>query len=350
MPDTCISERSAPEPEAPRVSVVVPVYNAARTLEAAITSVRAQTFRDWEVIIVDDGSTDESLEVAMELRFVDPRVQVVFQPNRGVASARNTGLEVARGAFVAFLDADDTWHPGKLKMHLAFFEARPDVDLSYAQIRFMNTDGTLTAVTSNRAITGLTPTILLAENIACTMSNVIVRRSVVQQVGYFNYALKFDEDKEWLFRAFAAGCVFEGVDTVLTNYRTSPGGLASDAGQMERDWLAFVEAVRHHAPKQVNRVFSEARAIFLRNLARRMLRLRVGGASSLHLYLRALSSSPLAVRHEPRRWALTGVLALLVAALPATLSRWFLQSLDSVPSKLTDIARLGKEGLYEKAR
>ncbi|MEO1766695.1 glycosyltransferase family 2 protein [Thiobacter aerophilum] len=93
----------------PAISVIMPCYNAARFLPMSVGSVLAQTFSDWELIAVDDGSTDDTAEVLATLP--DPRIQIIRQRNRGLPASRNAGLEHATGQFVAFLDADDTWHP-----------------------------------------------------------------------------------------------------------------------------------------------------------------------------------------------------------------------------------------------
>jgi len=114
----------------PYVSVVIPAYNAATVIAEALASVAAQSFTDYEVIVVNDGSTDETELVVKEV--CDRKrlaAQVVSQPNGGVARARNTGIRRSRGRYVAFLDADDTWYPAKLERAKAFFETHPEVDL-----------------------------------------------------------------------------------------------------------------------------------------------------------------------------------------------------------------------------
>ena len=117
-----------------RVSVIIPVYNGEAHIERAVESVRAQTFAAYEVLIVDDGSRDRSLEVARACAARDPdRVRVLQHPggvNRGVAAARNLAARDARGEFLAFLDADDAWLPGKLEQQVAFLDRHPELGLS----------------------------------------------------------------------------------------------------------------------------------------------------------------------------------------------------------------------------
>lgn len=107
------------------VSVIIPAWNAAHCLGACLESVRAQTLRDWEAIVVDDGSTDDTHAVAMATG--DARVRVVQQPNAGQGAARNHGLKLARGRFVAFLDADDEWRPAFLEKTVGFLDEHPQV-------------------------------------------------------------------------------------------------------------------------------------------------------------------------------------------------------------------------------
>ena len=107
----------------PAVSVIIPVYNVERFVEAAIASVQAQSFQDFELIIVDDGGQDRSIEICR--RLADHRTRVIEQKNRGLAGARNTGIAGARGQYIALLDADDFWHADKLARHVAHFESSP---------------------------------------------------------------------------------------------------------------------------------------------------------------------------------------------------------------------------------
>ena len=101
------------------VSVIIPAFNAARFLERTIISAQNQTHRNLEIIVVEDGSTDGTQHVAAAMADSDPRIKVIEKSNGGVASARNVGLAQARGEYVAFLDADDLWHPSKIELQIA---------------------------------------------------------------------------------------------------------------------------------------------------------------------------------------------------------------------------------------
>lgn len=113
------------------VSVIMPVYNAANTLKRSVRSVQAQDWADWELILIEDGSRDGSAEICASLVASDPRIRLVQQKgNTGAAAARNAGIRIARGRYIAFLDADDEWLPEKLSRQLSFMHAR-DASFSY---------------------------------------------------------------------------------------------------------------------------------------------------------------------------------------------------------------------------
>lgn len=127
---------------APRVSVVIPAWNASATLAETIASAAAQTVRDIEIIVVDDGATDDTAAIAHAARQRDPRIRLIRQANAGVAAARNAGLAVARAPYVAWLDADDLWHPTKVALQLALFEqASEPLGFVYTGHRIIDAEG-----------------------------------------------------------------------------------------------------------------------------------------------------------------------------------------------------------------
>lgn len=115
----------------PKVSIVMPCFNAAAHLARSVGSVQAQDLQDWELVVVDDGSTDDSWQVLQSLARDDPRIRPLRQPNAGAASARNTGLMAAKGEFTAFLDSDDTWDPTFLSAMLGALEPHPEAGIAY---------------------------------------------------------------------------------------------------------------------------------------------------------------------------------------------------------------------------
>lgn len=116
----------------PAVTVIIPVYNGAATIARALESVFAQSFRDFEVVVIDDGSTDDLDDQLAPFR---SRIDLIKQSNRGASAARNSGVSCSRGRLLAFLDADDFWHERKLELQVSAFERRPDIVLCYTDQR-----------------------------------------------------------------------------------------------------------------------------------------------------------------------------------------------------------------------
>jgi len=117
---------SKSEVNSPRVSVIIPTYNRAQMLVECLESVISQTFTDYEVIVIDDGSTDDTGELVKP--YLD-RIEYIKHENKGNAAARNSGLDIARGELIAFLDSDDLWLPGKLEREVDYLDGHPDVDM-----------------------------------------------------------------------------------------------------------------------------------------------------------------------------------------------------------------------------
>ena len=187
---------------APSISIVVPTYNSARFLPTALASVLAQTSRDYEVLVVDDGSTDDTRAV---VEAIGGPVKYLHQANQGPAAARNTGIEAARGGLVCFLDADDSWKPEKLAVQVEFMSRHPSVGLVFADEEEFDERGvqcaSLVSTSRFHAELAAAPVIdqayrkLLEENFIPT-SMVMVRRSCFQRTGLFDQQLRGPEDRD----------------------------------------------------------------------------------------------------------------------------------------------------------
>jgi glycosyltransferase involved in cell wall biosynthesis len=168
----------------PRVSVIIPAYNAAATLGEAITSVLAQTWRDFELIMVDDGSTDRTREM---LRGFGAHIKIIEQPNRGAAAARNAGIAAARGTLIAFLDADDLWKPQLLERLVPTLESKPKCVLAYADLEIIDSDGRSLNTSLIGGVTAHAPTLdeMLQRVWPIMPSAVLMRRDVLETIGGF---------------------------------------------------------------------------------------------------------------------------------------------------------------------
>jgi len=186
---------------APIVSVIISTYNRAAYLPKAIDSMLAQTFRDWELILVNDGATDRTEEVVQPYLVRDRRLRYVTQANQGIASARNRALAQATGTYIAFLDDDDQWTPDKLEVQVAFMEAHSEIGMSHAALRIIRPSESPDASAQRAAGTQEGPTDF--EDLLCGygigLSTVMVRRDLLTQVSGFNASYPFNEDYDlWL--------------------------------------------------------------------------------------------------------------------------------------------------------
>lgn len=203
----------------PLVSVIVPTYNYARFIGEAFDSLRAQTHANWECIVVDDGSTDNTEEVVGRAALEDSRFTYIRQANQRQAVAKNTGLAAAHGGYVQFLDADDLLEPLKFEQQIRFLEARPDVDMVYGGVRFFHTerpDKRLYAMFGENEpwmpeISGEGKELVLAlirHNIM-VINSPLLRRTVIDDVGPFDPVLPPVEDWDYWIRCALKGIRFE---------------------------------------------------------------------------------------------------------------------------------------------
>ncbi len=307
-------------PTSPTVSVVMPVYNVERFVVQAVRSVLDQTFTDFELIIVDDGSPDGSIALCEAI--ADRRIRIIHQANRGLAGARNPGIAFARGEFVALLDSDDAWAPEKLARHVAHLRANPAVGAVYAGSILIDDDGQLLPV-RQRPLLGLAS----ARNVFCGQtilngSAPVFRRAALEdaalpadsegRVRYFDETLRRSEDVEcWTRIALQTNWGFEGIQGDLTYYRISAAGLSADVIRQLASWEVVYDKVAAYAPEFIALHGGEARARELRYLARRSFHMRERGLA-LHLAMEALRTWPRLLWREPRKTTQTiGACAVL---------------------------------------
>jgi len=204
------------------VSIVTPAYCAERFLSLTLASVQAQSFADWECLVVDDASTDRTIEIAEHAAEQDRRIRVIRLPeNRGTAGARNTALAAAAGRYVAFLDADDLWLPSKLERQLDFLR-ETGAALGYTAFRRIDATGARVG-----RLIGAPHTMTwqrLLKNTAIATLTVIVDR---EKTGDFAMAETRRDDMILWLTLMQRGCVARGLNEDLARYRVVPGSLSS---------------------------------------------------------------------------------------------------------------------------
>jgi glycosyltransferase involved in cell wall biosynthesis len=232
----------------PAVSVIMPAYNAGAYLPTAVDSVLRQTFADLELVIVDDGSSDPTPEIARAYAKRDARVRVLRQPHAGPGPARNAAFRAAAGRLFAFLDSDDEWDDTFLAEHVAVLSARPDVDVVIGNAR--NRGGARHGRPA-RLVRGDGLPITLAEILADETSlfiMVVFRREVVEAVGGFDPAMFTNEEYEMWIRAALAGFTFTRHAKPLGWYSHRPDSLSASPTRMLRGILRVLAKTRPGLP------------------------------------------------------------------------------------------------------
>ena len=274
----------------------------------------AQSFTDFEIILIDDGSTDESIRAMLPFAGKDERVRMFAKSQEGVSATRNFGVKLARGELLAFLDADDCWDHKKLFEHFCLHVRDPDAEASFAKIAFRSerADGTLTEpITFSTVHEGqLDLDTILSENPVCTTSNFVIRRTSFLEMGGFRSGMNHAEDQEFLARFVDEGRKIVGLKHRLVDYRLSPDGLSCDYEAMLAGWrtLSAQFADRFDARR--------GEAIFCRYLARRIL--RAGGSALLarRMAFNGLRADWRAFFSDVRRGGLTLSAAIGSSLLP----------------------------------
>lgn len=317
-------------------SVIMPVYNVEKYIAQAIESVLGQSFRDFELIIVDDGATDGS--AAIYSSYDDPRIRVIKQKNRGLAGARNTGIRHAKGAFIGLLDSDDLWRPEKLAKHIAHLQSRPAVGVSYSASEFIDEHGQSLNLFMRPRLQDIDAGYVFCRNPVGNGSAPVFRAEVFQDVAfqrqtpegsetwYFDETFRYGEDIEcWMRIAALTKWEFEGIGEALTLYRVVPGTLSANTEKMFEFWTRMRARVEDYAPELANRYGDKACAYQLRYYARRAVQEKQTGKAVSHLW-RALRLHPRMIAEEPSRTILTIGAVSLAAILPASffgkLQKW----------------------------
>jgi glycosyltransferase involved in cell wall biosynthesis len=236
----------------PLVSIITPVFNAGPFLRRAVESALCQTCGDFELILVDDGSTDTAIEEVTRLG--DPRLRLLRQTNQGAPSACNAAFGVARGEYVAFLDQDDLWAPEKLARHIQCFSAHPDVEITFTWTSYVGEDDECLGLPSKQSWGRIRFEDLFVDNAISSTSAVAIRRDAIEAVGHFDPKLPLMYDLDLYLRILrlhpAAAMV---IPEALTYYRRHGVQQSQDWRNLRRDWNVLIDKWNCMAPEDVRR-------------------------------------------------------------------------------------------------
>lgn len=245
--------------EAPVVSVIVPAYNAGRWITATIESALAQSFPAIEVLVVDDGSSDDTL--ARLGAIGDARLHVIRQPHRGAPAALHTGLEHARGEYIGFLDHDDLWSVSKVARHLEVFRSFPQTEVTFSWYGLIDEQGCPLRFRTPRWRGPIAFRELFEDYVVGSTSSLLMRRSAIEDAGGIDERFARAHDTDLVLRISLGhpGAV-RAVPDVLSWYRRHSGQMSRDWRAMRDEWNALFEKLQRLAPAETAAAEQRARS------------------------------------------------------------------------------------------
>jgi glycosyltransferase involved in cell wall biosynthesis len=236
----------------PKVAVVIPSYNCLNYLPRTLDSLLNQTFTDYEAIVVNDGSTDET-KAWFDREVKDPRVKMVSQENQGLAIARNTGIINTTAKYVAFLDSDDLWEPTKLEKQVACLDENPEIGLVYTWTTLIDEEDKPTGRIFNWSEDGNVWKTLTHWNLIGCGSVAMVRRVCLDEVGLFEPRLsRFNVNEDWeMWLRISARYPFKAIKEPLVYYRQTIGSASKRWETMEESFQIVIEKTFDAAPEEM---------------------------------------------------------------------------------------------------
>ena len=306
----------------PAVSVVIPLYNSEETIGAAIKSVLDQTFKDFELIVIDDGSTDDSVNIVRS--FQDDRIHLFLFENSGAPTARNRGIEKAKGELVAFIDSDDVWTAEKLADQVNAVSNNPTVGLVYSWSDYIDTQGEF--VCSGKRVIASEDleknyAALLVSNFLENGSTPLIRRKVLDDLGGFDTSLKSSQDLD-LYLRIAIKYRFIAVPKVQVKYRIMPGSITSKVIGNEQRELEFIDNLFLDVPDKFKYLKRRKISTLYRYLMLRTVEEGSNSVQGLRYFLNMIYYQPLLVIDQSR-FVLVMLLKILLGFTPKFVSKAF---------------------------
>ncbi|MFH1453394.1 MAG: glycosyltransferase [Armatimonadota bacterium] len=235
----------------PKVSVIIPVYNAEKYIKRTIQSVLDQTYTDYEIIVVDDGSTDYSKEV---LSSYGDKVRYFYQKNSGVSAARNRAIREAKGEYIALLDQDDLWYSQRLEKQIALLDKRPDTGIVYADCNYIDAEDKvlLRLFEKGRSYSGKVFEQLAIDNFI-PIPTVLIKKEILDKTGLFLEDYTFAEEYD-LFLRIARNHNVEFIDEVLAGYRIHDTNLSKDIENSLKEDIKVTEHIMDKYPDDIENI------------------------------------------------------------------------------------------------
>jgi glycosyltransferase involved in cell wall biosynthesis len=295
------------------ISVIIPVYNAELTIKETIESVLNQTFQDFEIIVIDDGSQDRTLETIAKIasQLQQPKIQIFSYPNAGVSESRNRGLAKASGEFIAFLDHDDLWTPDKLESQLNALKNHPEAVLAYSWTDHCDELGQVTVLGRHITKPGYIYENLLVDNFLDTASNPLIRKLALDEVRGFDSTI--NSSGEWdLWLRLAAKYPFMGIPKTQVFHRLSKGAMSANIVSHKQECLEVIERAFNQAPSSLQHL----KSLSLANIHKYLLCKSLEGEPSREKGRIALGLLKDYIRYEPELPSqLKFVLVMLIKSL-----------------------------------
>ncbi|MBN1230667.1 MAG: glycosyltransferase family 2 protein [Anaerolineales bacterium] len=296
----------------PRVSVVIPTYNRADLILETLDSVFRQSYRDYEIVVVDDGSTDD-LKSVLQPYIQNGRIKYVYQENAGLPAARNTGIRHSKGEWIAFLDSDDLFTPDKLKRQIEYLDAHPEAVFLHSFFSKFDNQGNDLGVRDTSFYQGLIyPQMLLEWDVLMASPCVVARRDVFEEAGYFDETLHWAEDLD-MWRRVSRIHPFHIIPEPLAKIRVHTS-MSSDKTHEAEAFMIYLEKAFAEDPSLSDDLKKKAVANMYINVANNLL--GTGGREQIRIARRHCWQ---AIRREPTSWQ--AYTAFLLSLIPLSLRK-----------------------------
>lgn len=232
------------------ISVVIPAYNAEKTISTTLDSVINQSYKDIEIIVIDDGSTDDTASLVTAVS--DSRIRLLSFENGGLPTARNRGIEHSSGELISFIDADDVWANDKLEKQFNKLKGHEEIGVAYSWTSFIDEDNEVlySGLGLNVVFEGNVYDEILKRNFIGNGSNILMRKALVDKVGYFDASLKSVEDWDYYIR-LARATKFSCVPEYQIHYRKSVSSMTTKVDKMEHFSILVINRAYENAPPEL---------------------------------------------------------------------------------------------------